>query len=269
MQLWSRSLRAAVFSLLVVFAPTASAASLCNCDVIWEANKRIDGGLRSKSESLVGPAKDAFIEAMDYLFSQKLTPFLDKVDGMAAARLNQVQGIVDNAEKGIHDIIDHAATTAEKLADRTVEQIKQQIIKETFAEARILVDDIDAKLNAIIDKIDCTIRESRDAVIEWVRSQGQLLPNLLDVCYRINGYYLGAPRSDDYLKIYRIRQCQLEQELAASKTAGAIMDNYARLAELGNRFGCIMNDASSRALMERDSEGYRRRFHIWFVATKD
>jgi hypothetical protein len=49
------------------------------CDVVSDQNRRIDGGIRSKAESLFGPARDAFIQAMTELFDKKLNPFPDRI----------------------------------------------------------------------------------------------------------------------------------------------------------------------------------------------
>jgi hypothetical protein len=83
------------------------------CDVIWHLNQRFDQGLQSKSESLVGPAKQAFDDAMRELFDQRLTPMIGMVNSMAAARIWQAQGAADDvirtAETGVDQILDHAA----------------------------------------------------------------------------------------------------------------------------------------------------------------
>jgi hypothetical protein len=132
--------------LICLFAvPTNARALGCfqgGCDVVWQLNKRFDDGLRSKSESLVGPAKQAFIDAMNVLFDDKLKPLIAQIDAVATGRLSQLDQTVKDAEAGIDAIIAHAGVVAANLVGQTTDQIKTKIIDEAFLQADELVSNI-------------------------------------------------------------------------------------------------------------------------------
>jgi hypothetical protein len=239
------------------------------CDVSYQLNKRIDDGIRSKSEAMVGPVKEAFIEAMDVLFDKKLNPMIDKINLAATARLDQVGTLISEAQTGIDEIIDHAADRANALVGQSVETIKKDIIDNTFQQADALVDKIDDSIHDIIRQIDCELLDGNVAAVdEFVSAQLKLLPGLFDGCYRVAGVGVLGPKASDWIMIYRIRQCQLEKELHKSATVAAVRDNYARLLLVTRRFKCIMIEPNAVQLLAEDSERYGLAFELWTRASK-
>jgi hypothetical protein len=252
-------------------APTETLALGCfqgGCDVVWQLNQRFDDGVRSKSESLVGPAKQAFIDAMNVLFDQKLKPLIDQIDAVATGRLAQFDKTVKDAEAGIDAIITHAGIVAVDLVGQTTEQIKTKIIDEAFLQADALVDKVTANVNAIIENVDCKIDGQRDKLIEWWRS---MIPfaNPLNHCYRENGATIFVPTSDDYIKKYRIQECLHKDDLNASRTVRDVKDNYARLLLLVRRFACITNQTpEAQLIINRDGARYHRDFEAWWLMSQ-
>lgn len=238
------------------------------CDVVWHMNKRFDDGLRSKSENLVGPAKQAFIEAMDVLFDEKMKRLIAQIDAAAAGRLDQFDSTVKTAIAGIDAIIAHAEATASKLVNQTTEQIRTQIIETTFSQADALTNTIAAKISEILGDLDCKIDGQREKLIEfWVSLVS--IPNPLNHCYREYGAAIFAPRWDDYITKYRIQECVYNDDLTASTTVRQIIDKYARLLQLNRRFACISN-ATPEALLilGRDGARYRQEFNVWWMMSE-
>jgi hypothetical protein len=257
--------------LCLLLMPTSACSLGCfqgGCDLVWQLNKRFDDGLRSKSESLVGPAKQAFIEAMNVLFDQKLTPLIKQIDAVATGRIAQFDKSIKDAEAGIDAIISHAAMIATDLVGRTTNEIKTKIIDEAFSQADSLVDKIKGNIGAIIDNVDCKIDGQREKLVEWWRSLVSF-PNPLNHCYRENGAIIFAPASDDFIKKYRIQECEYKDDLNSSRTVHEITDNYARLLLLARRFACITTQVpEAQLIINRDGAQYRRNFEMWWLMSQ-
>jgi hypothetical protein len=251
----------------VIAAPSAIALDLGHCfqggcDVVWELNKRFDQGVRSKSESMVGPVKEAFIEVMNLLFDQKLKPMIDQIDQAAGARLSQFDKTIKDAETGIDTIITDAGRVAVDSVGQSAGIIKTKIIDATFARADSLVQQIYASLQALVEDLDCKI----DGQTSKLQERGKSLisyPQPWNGCYRAQGFTFSTPTSDDYIKIYRIRQCELLNDLEASSTVRNLKDNYARLLLHARRFVCIMQLPEAKQLINSDVKVYVRSFVMW------
>lgn len=239
------------------------------CDVVWGLNRRVDDGVRSKAEALVGPARQAFEEAMNKLFDEKITPMITQIDQAANARLDQVNQIVMEAESGIIEIVDRAGETATNTISTSVDKIRREIIDASFRQADSLSDKIFMRLAEMVDDVDCKIAGQRDAVFEWARSQGEWFPNPFDPCRRKYGFVFSVPKSDDYVSIYRIRQCNIEMNLDSSANVSQILDNYWRLSILARRFRCITQEVAGNKLISRDAAQYSKNFEMWLLAVKE
>jgi hypothetical protein len=236
--------------------------------VVWQLNKRFDDGLRSKSESLVGPAKEAFLDAMNVLFDQKMKPLIAQIDAAATGRLKQFDDTVRVAMAGMDAIITHAELTASNLVDQTTEQIKTRIIETTFSQADALTEKIAAQITAIVDDIDCKIDGQREKLVEFWRSLISL-PNPLNRCYRANDAAIFAPESDDYIRKYRIQECLYNEDLSKSNTVRQVIDNYGRLLLLVRRFACITNQTpGAQLILTRDGARYQKEFEVWFLMSQ-
>ena len=233
------------------------------CDVIWHLNQRFDQGLQSKSESLVGPAKEAFDDSMRQLFDERLTPMIQMVNAMAAARIWQAQDasedVIRTAENGVDNLLDHAA----KVAHLATTDIKQHIIDATYADASALVKQIHDQTLEVIDKADCAVNGTFDKTVLLVKNTFSG-PHPFDECFRAAGFYLSTPNSDDYVEIYRIRQCQLEREFSGEMSVTQIGDQYARLASWSQTMRCVMRRTTvSVDLVEKDIGRYTQSYRLW------
>jgi hypothetical protein len=235
------------------------------CDVIWGINQRIDGGLRSKSESLVGPAKQAFDEAMTQLFNTHLNPFLANLNSDLAARIDQgadrANALVHETENGILALIDHAGD----IAERTNGDV-QQTVNLVFNEATAFETKVDKDLSSLVADIDCKVNGTYDGLILWF-STLVTSPHPFDACYTTLGYYVTTPASQDYINWYRITKCEYMKDLDQSHTVYDIKANYARLSELARRFSCVAQDPVSTSLLTSDVATYVRNYDLWRIAS--
>jgi hypothetical protein len=60
------------------------------CDVVWEVNKRIDGGISSKMDAATEPVKQAAKEILTELFQKNLDPLVERLNVISEERLRQI-----------------------------------------------------------------------------------------------------------------------------------------------------------------------------------
>jgi hypothetical protein len=82
-----------------------------------------------------------------------------------------------------------------------------------------------------------------------------------------HGYRFTSPGFRDDVPKYRIRQCQLEKELQASKTVADILDKLSQLSELSQLTACILRQTTGNTLAEDDAQRYGDQFSIWYLTT--
>ncbi|WP_085043905.1 hypothetical protein [Ensifer aridi] len=239
------------------------------CDVAWKLNRRVDQGIRSKAESLVGPVKEAFIEATNVLFDEKIGPLIDKVDRISKARLQEVDALVKETEAGILNVIETAAAEAQNTTHQTVQEIRKDIIDNTFAQVNQTIDLINTKAADLIRNIDCRINGSVAEYQEWIQNTLVFVPKPFNDCYTKRGFVFTTPSGTDYFNHYLINQCMIEKELDESTTVEEIKNQYARLSILARRFSCIVRDAGpAEAEIYDDADRYSQSYALWVLATK-
>jgi hypothetical protein len=236
------------------------------CDLVWSLNQRIDDGIQSKSESLFGPARDAFIQAMNVLFDQKLNPFLSNVNTDLAARIGQVgdraDKIVAETTTGVLDVIDAAGNLSEKTTGDV-----QKVILLSFNQADTLENKINSDVSALVEDVDCKVNGTFEGLIDWFR-QLVTIPHPTDACYTILGYRFSVPDSIDTINWYRITKCEWTKDLNNSQTVEDVKYNYARLSVLSRRMKCIAQDPIATQLANTDAKTYAESFEIWKLASQ-
>ena len=239
------------------------------CDVAWHLNQRVDQGIRSKAESLVGPVREAFLEATNVLFDEKINPLIDKVDRISKARLQEVEGLVKDTEAGILNIIETAAAEAQNTAHHTVQEIRKDIIDNTFIQVNQTIDSVNTKARNLVQETDCRINGSIAQHQEWIENTIVFLPKPFNDCYTRRGFVFTTPSGTDYFNQYLINQCMIEKELDASTTVGEIRNQYARLSVLARRYACIVRDAGpAESEIYEDADRYSQSYALWFLATR-
>jgi len=226
------------------------------CDIAWQLNKRFDDGLRSKSEAIADPFKQAYFDIANDLFNARLKPLIEHVDGRVKARIGDLRVLVLDTQKAIDIIIDAAAKAADK---------ELKVIGEIENKAKADIDDIIRQIDAEIEKIDCIAKGTIDDVRRLITIDLSLIHT--DPCYVERGYRVGSPGFRDDVPKYRIRQCQLERELQESKTVADILDNLSQLSELSTLTACVLRQTTGSTLAQDDARRYGDQFSIWYLTT--
>jgi hypothetical protein len=259
-------------SCLLLGMPSASPASAqgCfsgGCDLAWSLNKRFDDGLRSKSEAMVGPIKDAYFQIANDLFDTKLKPLIADVDQRAQARIADLNGLIGNANTAVDTVIKKAseAATAE------VKNVRTQIIDEAKKD----VDDIIDRIDKIIVTVDCVETKTAADVnkaIDNARNFINLNFNFVntDKCFTSRGYWASSPSLDDDMEIYKIRQCQWERDLSGSQTVDDVLKNISRLSSLSANAKCIftLQKSTGADYVNSDMIRYGKMYAVWKLTVK-
>lgn len=228
------------------------------CDVAWELNRRFDKGLQSKSEAVIAPFKKAYFEIANDLFNAKIGPMINDIDVRVKGRINDVSQLLAQAEKAIDLSIEAAVNAADK-------ELKQ--IAEIEDKAKRDIDDIIKQIHGLIDIAEC----ASYGVINDVRKLIEIDFSLFhtDSCYVERGYRFSAPRFDDDIVNFRIRQCQLERDLHASQTVKELLDNISRLSELSRRTACILRQTTGETTVLDEERRYQQLFSVWHLTIKN
>ena len=247
------------------------------CDVFWILNQRIDDGIQSKANSLVGPARDAFIQVMDDLFKNKLNSFLDKVNDDASGRIDQASDradkIVNETITGVLHIIDATGDLIENASAELQKAIllgsqeANNLVDKINKDAINLVDKINRDLSELIEDIDCKGIGIVEVVKDFV-TELTAFPRPWDHCYTDLGYWFSVPSSNDPLNWYRINKCLLIRDVDNSKTVYDIRFNYARLSLWARRMKCIAQNQLATQIADEDSKTYAKSFEMWFLASR-
>ena len=174
------------------------------CDVVWQANRRIDEGISSKMTSASEPVKKAFSEAMYELFQKHINPLLDRAQVMT----NEIM-------KHIDEIVSKSFASAQSVAPTTIEDVRQKLILETSHE-------VEALSNSIANKIQClTINANREA------------QNLIDKNFRLfttirDGisslfYRCSIDNRNNDWEVFVGVKCQNERKIVQSKSIGELI----------------------------------------------
>jgi hypothetical protein len=264
---WYTSLVVMAFFLLVSGAYAADLGSCFQggCDVIWKLNRNFDDGVRSKSASLVGPAKQAFDDSMRLLFQQQIGPTIERVNAMAAGRIDQFSDVIQKTQDGMRLLIDQAGSVAVASSEQAAITIEQHIIDATSTQAKQVIDKINDDLNTILAVIDCQVKDFQ----LWLKTQFIIIPKPFNHCYVDAGFSLSVPGSDDYFSIYKIRRCEMKDALILSKSVDEILDNYARLSLLAHRFSCVVaGSPESLQRIQGDEKEIAQKFAIWTLVSQ-
>lgn len=218
-------------------------------------NQAIDKFIKGEEEVIV-KAKEAFIEAMDDLFNTKLLPMIHQIDAMIEKNLgiidDMIQKTIDHFFTEMRNTIDFAAQKVMQLVDKTIEEIRTQIIDETFNRADKLLKEVHTMINDILDRIDESIYKASCA-LETVASRifdkiKTALPiySPLDPCRKkINEEYPGhdlllKPFSK-YLpnELYVYRKCAIFKNLDEKTPIKSLLMAYRDLELLAGDMRCM------------------------------
>jgi len=132
----------------------------------WIADK-IFGALTNKvndlAVKLLGEAKQAFRESLDYLFDTKINPLINQLEATADRVMDKarddVNAVIDNFMKEIDIVINTAFDKAQQFVDKSIDEIKAKIIDATFDRLNQFEDKVFTDISTILNKIDAILKE--------------------------------------------------------------------------------------------------------------
>jgi hypothetical protein len=153
----------------------------------------------------------------------------------------------------------------------TIVLFRQQVFDTATKEAHALVADIDGRINKLLDDTRCVVNGAQQGAAQWLRQQVHWLGGGSDECWAENGARWFAPRSNEYLRIFRIRECELRRSMSGAATVRALLDGYSTLTAWARYIRCISGttEGSAGSLpFEEVEEETNRAYSVWsFVST--
>lgn len=211
------------------------------CDVIWELNKRLDDGIRSKVGSLAEPVRDAFLEAMREAEATSRR-MINDIDQKTTAHLLHVDTIIRDAQQRLDATIDKAAIRAEGLTDYATASIRKNLIKPTVDDFRALALDVQKKIDDTISEIDCKITNHQERIKELVTLFR--IPSA-ESCYRT--FWKSGTFISERIATYNVFKCRESKELRAVASVDDLISKYESLGQLARYYSCLTQQSSIAA----------------------
>lgn len=244
------------------------------CDLVWEANRRIDKGIQSKSEALVGPAKQAFLEVTEKFYSD-FNKALDKIDGIAKTHLKSAKAIADELIGDAERLIELAAIKASEVVDDTVEKIRDQIIKETATQLKTIIGLVDDKIKTAIETARCEFQGFTTSTTLELNK----LFNMRNIKFpfpipsfsplnRCNPT-IDVDGKVDLMKMWESDKCNIMaaiEKIDRIVTVRDIRNVYLRLTELSKQYACAALSPQLRDAILRDYQHFAEKYDLWDLA---
>jgi len=181
----------------------------------------------SGTTELVIKTKNAVREVLDSLFDEKLVKLLYQIQTMIDKNLKQIntyiQEQIDLVYKRISDLVTQIADRATQFMEKTIDEIKKNIIGEFFKKAEELLADATANVIKILDKVDaeiygayCSAQTLADSIINKVVKLLPWVPNPWNACRlqldeKYPGHNLRWKSFAEYTEneLYEYRKCDL------------------------------------------------------------
>lgn len=252
--------------LLSVVYAILLAASVQGCGFLDLKCKAKDA-IEEAGSQLIGQAKQAFEQAMDYVFDNDIVPLLDKVEAAIDAgidKVNQdVNETIDHVESAIEAIIQDAAKTANALATNLTHDIEQiisqaasaaeQVEQKFYRDASNLLE----KINQIVEKGQCLeaafVKQLQDGIYRLLKSLNPYYR--FSSCWRSLGFKATMTLEDlTTIELYNYqKECTLLNKITPTtpiKGPGGLLETYAQGQLDAAEYYCIGETANAPALQD-------------------
>ena len=228
---------------------------------------KVEEFINKEASQVIGQAKEAFEQAMDYLFDNDISPLIDKVQAAIDAGINKVNEdvnqTINHVESAIELIIQDAAQTANEFATNVTEDIEQIISKAATAiidvEQTFYRDasNLLSQINQIVQKGQCM----EASAAKQIQNQIYKLLNSLDPHYRFSSCWrdLGYKRTmslEDLttIQLYNFqKKCTLLNKITPTtpiQGPGGILQTYAQGQLYAAQYYCIGETANAPAFQD-------------------
>eukprot|EP00931_Biecheleriopsis_adriatica_P074220 TRINITY_DN48332_c0_g1_i1.p1 TRINITY_DN48332_c0_g1~~TRINITY_DN48332_c0_g1_i1.p1 ORF type:complete len:443 (+),score=112.34 TRINITY_DN48332_c0_g1_i1:198-1331(+) len=215
---------------------------------------------------------------MHDLFDNKITPLVDKVNAMALediAQLKQdVEQVVADTTQEIDNLIVNAAETAQKLIDRSIEEIKESIIDETAAKVEEATDNFFKGLGGFlqkfyetIQKVDCMVKGDIDKIKEDVYELiGEGCRGLFpDKCCGQEGVKGKALAEMGDTQVYGLEICRRSDGLTPKSPVADIKKAYVDCQIAAKKFYCIdFGAGAAKDFFTKEYNKWGIEYAFWF-----
>lgn len=226
---------------------------------------------------MIGNAKTAFEEAAQQLFDDDITPLINKVNAMALEDIDllkkDAEEVVANATKEIEGLIDHAAQVAQKLIDKSIEEIKHNIIDETADKVEEVTDDFFKGLDEflqkfyeMVQKINCMVQGDIDKVYEDIyRLIGTGCKALFpDKCCRQTGLAGKTLKEMGDTQLYDLEICRRTSKLSVKTPVADLEKAYVDCQIAAKNFYCTnFAVASAKDFFTKEYNKWGVKYAFW------
>jgi hypothetical protein len=215
------------------------------CDVVWEVNKRIDGGINSKMEAATEPVKQAAKEILTELFQKNLDPLVERLNVISEERLRQIDAIIENA-LGAVTILGNSIT----------DDVKNKIIDASAAQ-------IQAVSKAILGDYQCAVTYTKENIQALIDENLKFITSLnyfwRDSCQ--NGMDPG-----NYWTVYTALKCAYEKKIASAQTVADLQNQFYAALEVSSKARCVLLNGNNKEVVEDDERRLLLRVKLWGLA---
>src|SRR5690242_15971193 len=123
--------------LLIFILIASTAINSMKCEWLGQiVGEFFKDAINNATEPMILNAKLAFRESMDYVFDNKISPLINQIEAISYRIMDreakEIKQMTNDLKEQIGNMVNNAATKATELVDHTVDEIKENIIKETF-----------------------------------------------------------------------------------------------------------------------------------------
>jgi len=226
----------------------------------WLSNL-LFGGITNKinemGSKLIGEAKQAFRESMDYLFDNKIIPMINQLEATADRVMDHarddINAIIDNFTKQIDSIIETAFNKAQQFMDKTIDEIKQKIIDATFDRLNEFENKLFQDMTSVLNKIDAILKEvscyAQSIVARVTDEIKKALPSLInpfekcrkDLDKLFPGQYMRFKFLSSFTpnQLYEYRKCRLISFIKEDTPITAVKMAFRDLELLAGDMRCL------------------------------
>ena len=245
---------------LCVVLLTHSAQGCGWLDFMCKARDKIE----EAGSKLIGEAKQAFEQAMDYVFDKDIVPLVDKLEAAINAGIDKidkdVNDTINHIQTVMDQIIDQAAQDANALASNVTKDIEQIIDKATssfmkleqtfYQDASNLLE----KINDIVEKGQCMeasgAKQIQNGIYKLLKSLDPFYR--VSSCWRSLGYKITWSLEDlTEIQLYDFQKaCTLLNRITPTtpiKGPGGILETYAQGQLYAAQYYCIGETANAPA----------------------
>lgn len=216
------------------------------------------------------PIRKEFNKAIDYLFDQKLYPFVEHLNYLVQEQIKQskdtVEAFIAEAIAKIQALIDQVFSRAEEIANKfTPEKFREELFKPILSEIKALEEQFFQDAYNLLKETEKAIAGEIEVFKATLNSFKHAPPNPTDPCRnQLNlGWKSGLYFSD--IEIYRLMECYELRKLDENTPIPKIREVYAQLQHNAARMAYLAkNSPALHDIALQDWVKYGQLYQFWY-----